>query len=210
VPDVYLNQCQGYARLPSTFRPPINSSISQRSLVLFSCRVKPPPLLSIHADAMAPIPLDSLPQEILARIASSGPAESVLALAKTCRTLYRACYDTLVFKAVIECQRPLWQEPKMLDVPTLSRYIRSEDTQAWARFAVADQRAMEFRDRMGPSDGMQVASGEYINLCNTYAREGLENWAPHLFVARCKFKPDPARKGQGTICLPCRHVMRRA
>ena len=74
----------------------------------------------------------------------------------------------------------------MLDVPTLSRYIGQEDTQAWARFAVADQRAMEFRDRIGPSDGTQVMSSEYINLCNTYVREGFESWVPHLFVARCK------------------------
>jgi F-box domain len=135
---------------------------------------------------MAPIPLDCLPQEILARIASSGPAESVLALAKTCRTLHHACYNTIVFKAVIECQRPLWNESKMLDVPALSRYIGQEDTQAWARFAVADQRGMEFRDRIGPSDGIQVMSSEYISLCNTYVREGFESWAPHLFVARCK------------------------
>ena len=135
---------------------------------------------------MAPIPLDCLPQEILARIASSGPAESVLALAKTCRTLHHACYDTIVFKAVIECQRPLWKESGMLDVPTLSRYISQEDTQAWARFAVADQRAIEFRDRIGPSDGIQVTSSEYINLCNAYVREGFESWVPHLFVARCK------------------------
>jgi hypothetical protein len=135
---------------------------------------------------MAPIPLDCLPQEILARIASCGPAESVLALAKTCRTLRHACYDTIVFKAIIECQRTLWRESGILDVPTLSRYIGQEDTQAWARFAVADQRAMEFRDRIGPSDGIQVTSSEYINLCNTYVREGFESWAPHLFVARCK------------------------
>ena len=135
---------------------------------------------------MAPIPLDCLPQEILTRIAGSGPAESVLALVKTCRTLYRACYDTLVFKAIIESQRPLWEESKMLDVPTLSRYISAENTQAWARFAVADQRAMEFRDRIGPSNGMQVMSSEYINSCHTYVREGFESWVPHLFVARCK------------------------
>lgn len=135
---------------------------------------------------MAPIPLDYLPQEILARIASSGPAESVLALAKTCRTLRHACYDTIVFKAIIECQRPLWKEPKMLDVPTLSRYIGQEETQAWARFAVADQRAMEFRDRIGSSDGIQVMAGEYTSLYNSYVREGFESWVPHLFVARCK------------------------
>src|SRR5438105_3296250 len=135
---------------------------------------------------MVPIPLDRLPQEILARFACSGPAESVLALAKTCRTLYRACYHTLVFKAVIEHQRPLWKESKMLDVPALSRYIDPQDTQAWARFAVADQRAMEFRNRIGHSNGMQVMSSEYIQTCNTHVREDFESWVPHLFVARCK------------------------
>jgi hypothetical protein len=155
---------------------------------------------------MAPISLDCLPQEILARIACSGPAESVLALSKTCRTLHRACYDTLVFKAIIEYQRPLWSESKMLDIPTLSRYIGPKDTQAWARFAVAYQRAMEFRDKIGPSNGIQVMSSEYIKLCNTYVREDFESWVPHLFVARCKFKPDLARKGQGTICQPMQHV----
>jgi hypothetical protein len=94
----------------------------------------------------------------------------------------------------------------MLDIPTLSRYIGPKDTQAWARFAVADQRAMEFRDKIGPSNGIQVMSSEYIKLCNTYVREDFESWVPHLFVARCKFKPDLARKGQGTICQPMQHV----
>jgi hypothetical protein len=159
---------------------------------------------------MAPIPLDCLPQEILARIACSGPAKSVLALAKTCRTLYRACYDTLVFKAILEYQRPLWKESKMLDISMLSRYIDRRDTQAWARFAVADQRAMEFRDRVGPSDEIQVMSSEYINLCNTYVREGFESWVPHLFVARCKSSQIQRAKGQGTICLPCSTCVRRA
>jgi hypothetical protein len=154
---------------------------------------------------MAPIPLDFLPQEILARIAGSGPAESVLALAKTCRTLYRACYDTLVFKAVIEGQRPLWKESKMLDVPTLSRYIGPEDTQAWARFAVADQRAMEFRDRVGPSDEIQVMSSEYINLCNNYVREGFESWAPYLFVARRKSSQiQRAKAAEQFVCRAAR------
>jgi hypothetical protein len=159
---------------------------------------------------MAPIPLDCLPQEILTQIACSGPAESVLALAKTCRTLYRTCYDTLVFKAIIEYQRPLWKESKMLDVPALSRYIGPKDTQAWARFAVADQRAMEFRDKMGPSDGIQVISRKYIKICNTYAHEGFESWVPHLFVARCKSSQIQARKGQETTYLPRSTCIRRA
>jgi hypothetical protein len=159
---------------------------------------------------MAPMPLDCLPQEILARIACSGPAESVLALAKTCRTLYGACYDTLVFKAVIEYQRPLWKESKMLDVPALSRYIDPQDTQAWARFAVADQRAMEFRNRIGPSNGIQVMSSEHIQMYNTYVREDFESWVPHLFVARCKSSQIRRRKAQGTICLPCSTCIRAA
>jgi hypothetical protein len=155
---------------------------------------------------MAPIPLDSLPREILARIACSGPAESVLALAKTCRALYHACYDALVFKAVIEYQRPLWNESKMLDIPTLSRYIGPKDTQAWARFAVADQRAMEFRDKIGPSNGTQVMSSEYIELCNTYVREDFESWVPHLFVARCKSSQIQRAKVKEQSVSPMQHV----
>jgi hypothetical protein len=127
---------------------------------------------------MASPRLDYLPQEILARIASSGPAESVLALATTCRILYRACYDTLVFKAIIESQRSLWEEDRILDVVTLSRYIGSNDTQNWARFAVADQRAMELRDRIGVTDGTRATYDKY------YPKH-FENWVPHLFVAKC-------------------------
>jgi hypothetical protein len=101
---------------------------------------------------MASMRLDCLPQEILVRIACSASAESVLALAKTCRALYRACYDTLVFKALVESRKSLWNDFRMLDVPTLSRFIGPTDTQAWARFALADQRAMEMRDRLQFAD----------------------------------------------------------
>lgn len=128
---------------------------------------------------MASTCLDCLPPEILGRIACAAPAESALALAKTCRTLYQACYDTLVFKAILKCQRPLWDDSRVLDVPKLSHYIGPNDTRAWARFAVADQRAMELRDRIGLVDGMRVMYNEY------YPRD-FESWVPHLFVAGCK------------------------
>jgi hypothetical protein len=147
---------------------------------------------------MASMRLDYLPQEILVRIACSGPAESVIALAKTCRTLYRACYDTLVFKAIIESRRSLWNDLRMLDVPTLSRFIRLTDTQAWARFALADQRAMELRDRLRFRD-------ETVLSQNKFSPEHFKIWVPHLFVARCKsnhLQLDAAR--QWSIIAPPR------
>jgi hypothetical protein len=129
---------------------------------------------------MAPTRLEYLPQEILSRIAISGPAESVLALSKTCRTLQRACYDTLVFKAIIQSQRSLWNESRTLDIPALSRYIDSRDTQAWARFALAGQRAVELREK-----GLWHSSVLVVNQ-NKFYLEGFEAWVPHLFVARRK------------------------
>jgi hypothetical protein len=155
--------------------------------------VEPPILLRIckKVRTMAPIRLEYLPQEILSRIATSGSAESVLALSKTCRTLQRACYDILVFKAIIQSQRSLWNDPRTLDIPSLSRYIDSQDTQAWARFALADQRATELREK-----GRWLSSVLIVKQ-NEFYLEGFEAWAPHLFVARRKSTPHTGRWSQG-------------
>jgi hypothetical protein len=46
--------------------------------------------------------LDTLPVEIIQRIASCGPCESALALGKVCSTLHRACNNRFVFKSIID------------------------------------------------------------------------------------------------------------
>ena len=125
--------------------------------------------------------LECLPEEILERIASSGPAESVFALTRTCRTLYRACHGTVVFKAIIESHRPFWKDSNILDVSTLSRYIGSDDTLAWARFALADQRAFELH-RYLSMEVERVSQG----LDDQYYQKNCENWLPHLLIAKCK------------------------
>lgn len=49
--------------------------------------------------------LPDLPTEVLWRIATSGPAESAVAMIAVCRRLRDALHDSLVFKQIIECQQ---------------------------------------------------------------------------------------------------------
>ncbi len=87
--------------------------------------------------ASSPIQLDSIPVEIIQRIASFSPCESVLALLRVNRRLYKACNDDAVFKAVIRNgngQNIIQPWDSDLLSQTASR-------SGWARFALADSRA---------------------------------------------------------------------
>ena len=84
-----------------------------------------------------PLKLDSLPVEIIRRIAAFGPCESALALLKVNRVLYQACNDRLVFKSIIDNgngpsrEMPVWQ-CTALSLQSPISY--------WARYALADSK----------------------------------------------------------------------
>ncbi len=100
-----------------------------------------------------PLEFGDLPVEIVQRIASHGPCESALALARVSRSLHRACNDRQVFKAILRnCNGyggPSWDAvPLSNDSPTSS----------WARYALADSIARAWaagnevdRDEVPPS-----------------------------------------------------------
>lgn len=83
--------------------------------------------------------LDGLPVEILRHIAAVGTCEAALALSKVNKTLHTACYDRLVFKAIIDNRNgnegPRWQHhlPLSMETPVSS----------WARYALADSKAAQ-------------------------------------------------------------------
>jgi len=83
----------------------------------------------------SPLTLDSLPVEVIQRIAGYSTAESVLNLLKVNRKLYSTCDDDLVFKAVIrngngDPAATPWNIDSLSHIKT-----------GWARLAIADARA---------------------------------------------------------------------
>jgi len=85
---------------------------------------------------MTSLRLDTLPAEILHRIASDGSCEDVLTLSRVNRTLNRFCYSLHVFRSVIKNQNAYggaeWQ-----GCPLTS----TDNTASWARYALADSKA---------------------------------------------------------------------
>jgi len=79
--------------------------------------------------------LDTLPVEIIRRIAAHGPCQSALALLKVNRALHHSCNDQLVFKSIINNgngpsrEMPAWYCTAL----TLRSPVSS-----WARYALAD------------------------------------------------------------------------
>jgi hypothetical protein len=98
----------------------------------------------------SPHRLDSLPVEVIHRIASHGPFTSTISLLQVNRTLCYACNDWTVFQGIIAnnandtSRRPTWD---------LTPLIQSEKS-FWARYAYADLKAAQFLqspDRFLPS-----------------------------------------------------------
>lgn len=115
----------------------------------------------------APTTLDELPVEIIRHIASSAAASSALSLSATCHTLRASCWDSFIFRQIIEKRRGFWPRDTFETVPIGAQL--GFDTVDWARYALADQYAGDLR---GGLDG---------DLCG----EGLElalRWAPYLVV----------------------------
>lgn len=111
-----------------------------------------------------------LPVELIARIASYTNASTILTLARTNRALRAASYDTVVFKQIIQTsQRDIWELP-CLNLEALTA-CAGDDAQAWARYAIADEKAISFVRGHAP-DTDQVES---------------LLWAPHLAVLNHPF-----------------------
>lgn len=93
---------------------------------------------------MASFKLDTLPAEILERIASDTSCQDVLALSKVNRTLNRVCYSVHVFKSMIEGSNGYgdanWQ---------CYGLTNADGTAAWARYALADSMARAKQRRKG-------------------------------------------------------------
>lgn len=80
--------------------------------------------------------LDTLPAEILQRIASGGSCEDVLTLSRVNRTLNRVCYSLHVFRSVIQKLNG-YGGAEWHHCPLTS----ADSTAAWARYALADSKA---------------------------------------------------------------------
>jgi hypothetical protein len=108
--------------------------------------------------------LDTLPVEVIQRIAGCSTAESVLNLLKVNRKLHSACDDDLVFKAVIRNGN---------GHPTATPWninSFSHTQTGWARLAIADSRA-----RAWPSSKEEIYSDQ-LSIKN------ISKWAPQLIA----------------------------
>ena len=137
--------------------------------------------------------LDCLPRELLTRIVCCADAKSAMALARTCRTLYAACYDPLVFKTIVTESQRRWWHSVSLDVAGLIVQL-GLDTNAWARFASADQRAQDMIIQLGVDASTwarfavsdQRAREMIRSPLEPPSREDVDKWAPALILAKRK------------------------
>lgn len=118
---------------------------------------------------MSTIRLDTLPKELISQIAVSSDALSILSLSQTCRKIRSACYDSLVFRELLQTQRNLWTVDS-LDLDAIDTRC-GKDAALWARFALADQKAFELSQRECPLE----------------TPERFLDWLPELFIVKHPF-----------------------
>ena len=108
--------------------------------------------------------LDKLPFELLQRIVSLGPCESIFSLTRVNRSIHRACNDRQAFKAIIKNSNgfigPEWNLMPLSNDSPLS---------AWARYALADSKARQWPAEY-PRDLAEL-------------RKSFLGWAPQLMAA---------------------------
>lgn len=88
----------------------------------------------------SPVTLDSIPAEILQRIASFSDSESVLALIKVNRYIHRTCFDSQVFKSILRNRNGCGGKPWDCEL------FDTVSTSDLARLALADLRARTWLD----------------------------------------------------------------
>ncbi|KAL6720920.1 hypothetical protein ACLMJK_000019 [Lecanora helva] len=115
---------------------------------------------------------EKLPAELLQRIASLGPCESTLALAKVSKKVRDACNDRQVYIAVIKnCngyEGSSWNSVPLTNESPLS---------SWARYALADSKARQWLDR--DFSGEIEAPSHQLSLF----RRKFFTWAPQIMAA---------------------------
>lgn len=84
--------------------------------------------------------LESLPRELIAHIATFVEALSVLSLSRTSKTLRTACWDSLIFKEILQASQSRNWYDDCLDVEAITKRA-GNDPSIWARYAVADDKA---------------------------------------------------------------------
>ena len=89
---------------------------------------------------------DTLPVEIIRRIASNGPCRSALSLLRTSRRLHAAVDDLTVFQAIITNDANGSQKRLAWELPT---FEQKSNKDLFARYALADQMSVEFMDSSG-------------------------------------------------------------
>jgi hypothetical protein len=121
--------------------------------------------------------LDSLPTELVQRIAIFSSCEDVLALLKVNRRLYEACSHHSVFRAILENG----QSQQVEDPWDLTFLVGNMSASDWARFALADARAwswLESQKSLFPEFDLDRYDKSQKAL-EALHRE-LAHWAPQL------------------------------
>jgi hypothetical protein len=132
--------------------------------------------MSPISEAPAPYRLDSLPMEIIRRVASHGPFTSTISLLQVNRALYHACNDWTVFQGIIannandSSRRPTWD---------LTSLIQSEKS-FWARYAYADFKAAHF-----------------LHSPDDFSPSQLTTWAPLLMAMHREYSPLSLSRPEG-------------
>jgi hypothetical protein len=121
--------------------------------------------------------LDSLPTELIQRIALFSSCEDVLALLKVNRRLHEACSHHSVFRAILENG----QSQQVKDPWDLTFLTGNMSASDWARFALADARAWGWpktQKSLFPEFGLDKYNKSQKTLETLH--RGLVHWAPQL------------------------------
>ena len=145
---------------------------------------------------MANVRFDTLPAELIAQIAISCNAYSVLQLAATSHKIRTASYDVLVFKQIIERSQATHWQNDYLDIAAIERRC-GKDVAAWAHYALADELTISHKQEV-QMNSVAVAATRVAEALNqskvwrTWAAEAraagyrgiLMTWLPELFLVR--------------------------
>jgi hypothetical protein len=122
--------------------------------------------------------LDTLPLEIIQRIATEGSCKEVIALRRVCRALHHACSDVIIMKRILDqsyirssasaqSSRSAWYDGALsLETPFSS----------WARYALAHE---QFEQLLTTDVGFKHGEGHLTERQTA-------SWMPQLLALRCK------------------------
>ena len=119
--------------------------------------------------------LDDLPAEMITRIASFAPCESVINLLQVNRKLHSICNDTTVFKTIIENRnmKPCAYAGNVTLPPMEVPLHPGLSTSDWMRLALADSRARDWFHHPGGILDQGPRADQY---------ERLAEWLPQLLA----------------------------